>query len=75
MFVSRTLQYIDKNGKESFFTIDTAPENLYKKKTLLEYFRNYMAEHLLKVGDLNAHGLMGMLRFQGSAHIDCPIQK
>lgn len=46
----RTLQYIDKNGKESFFTLETAPEELYKKKTLLEYFRNYMAEHLLKTG-------------------------
>lgn len=46
----RNLQYIDKANKESFFTIDNAPSELYKKKTLLEYFHNYMREHLLKTG-------------------------
>ena len=49
IYVFRTLQYIEKNNKESFFTVDTVPDSLYKKKTLLEYFHNYMHEHLLKV--------------------------
>lgn len=44
------LQYIDKQNKESFFTVENSPESLYKKKTLLEYFHNYMSEHLLKTG-------------------------
>ena len=43
------MQYIDKHNQETFFTIDTAPEKLKKKRTLLEYFHNYMSENLLKV--------------------------
>ena len=49
MFFSRNMQYIDKHNHESFFTIDKTPEKLNKKKTLLEYFHNYMSENLLKV--------------------------
>ena len=45
----RSLQYIDKLNKETFFSIDNAPPNMQKKKTLLEYFHDYMNEHLLKV--------------------------
>ena len=52
------LQYIERNGSESFYTFDKYPESLYKKITLLKYFRNYMNEHLLKLekanGDLDA---------------------
>ena len=48
----RNMQYIDKYGQETFFTIDTAPEKLKKKRTLLEYFHNYMSENLLKVSSL-----------------------
>ena len=43
------LQYIERNGSESFYTFDKYPESLYKKITLLKYFRNYMNEHLLKL--------------------------
>ncbi|XP_047124444.1 serine/threonine-protein kinase PLK1 [Hydra vulgaris] len=46
----KSLQYIDKLNKETFFTIDNAPPNMQKKKTLLEYFHDYMNEHLLKTG-------------------------
>jgi len=46
----KNMQYIDKHNHESFFTIDKTPEKLNKKKTLLEYFHNYMSENLLKAG-------------------------
>ncbi|EDO37827.1 predicted protein [Nematostella vectensis] len=44
------LQYILKNGQESFHTMKGFPDSLHKKVTLLKYFRNYMTEHLLKAG-------------------------
>jgi len=46
----KSLQYIHKNNKESFYEIDNCAEHLYKKKTLLQYFNDYMSEHLLKTG-------------------------
>ena len=50
---SHNLQYIERNGTESFYTFDKYPEDLYKKITLLKYFRNYMNEHLLKLEKAN----------------------
>ncbi|KAK4337041.1 hypothetical protein RND71_043389 [Anisodus tanguticus] len=50
------LQYIEKDGTESFFTFDRFPDFLYKKITLLKYFRNYMNEHLLKLEKANDNG-------------------
>ena len=46
---SRTLHYIDRDGKEHFHTVKSHPQSLEKKKTLLAYFTDYMNEHLLKV--------------------------
>ncbi|XP_067390324.1 serine/threonine-protein kinase PLK1 [Emydura macquarii macquarii] len=45
-----SLQYIEQNGTESYFTVRANPSTLTKKITLLKYFRNYMSEHLLKAG-------------------------
>ncbi|RWS29690.1 serine/threonine-protein kinase PLK1-like protein, partial [Leptotrombidium deliense] len=45
------LQYIEKNNTEHFHTIENHPQNLFKKVTLLKYFRNYMNDHLLKTGE------------------------
>ncbi|TRY64457.1 hypothetical protein DNTS_017140 [Danionella cerebrum] len=45
-----SLQYIDRNSVESYFSMRTYPSTLGKKITLLKYFRNYMSEHLLKAG-------------------------
>ncbi|KAM6114182.1 serine/threonine-protein kinase PLK1 [Pterocles gutturalis] len=45
-----SLQYIEQNSTESFFTVRSYPSALNKKITLLKYFRNYMSEHLLKAG-------------------------
>jgi len=50
------LQYIERNGTESYYTFDKYPENLFKKITLLKYFRNYMNEHLLKLEKANDNG-------------------
>jgi polo-like kinase 1 len=44
------LQYIERDGTEFFHTLRFYPEALNKKITLLNYFRNYMSEHLLKAG-------------------------
>jgi len=43
------MQYIDREGKEDFYGLSAYPDTLYKKVTLLKYFRSYMSEHLLKV--------------------------
>ncbi|KAL8174943.1 UNVERIFIED_CONTAM: Serine/threonine-protein kinase plk1 [Gekko kuhli] len=45
-----SLQYIEQNGSESYFNMRSYPGGFSKKVTLLEYFRNYMSEHLLKAG-------------------------
>nr|XP_006811786.1 PREDICTED: serine/threonine-protein kinase PLK1 isoform X2 [Saccoglossus kowalevskii] len=45
-----TLQYIEKDGGESYYQLKTFPETLTKKVTLLKYFRNYMNENLSKAG-------------------------
>uniref|UniRef100_A0A8D0GZP1 Serine/threonine-protein kinase PLK n=1 Tax=Sphenodon punctatus TaxID=8508 RepID=A0A8D0GZP1_SPHPU len=45
-----SLQYIEQNTAESYFTVRSYPATLNKKITLLKYFRNYMSEHLLKAG-------------------------
>ena len=42
------MQYIDREGKEEFYGLSAYPDILYKKVTLLKYFRSYMSEHLLK---------------------------
>uniref|UniRef100_A0A8C5L8W8 Serine/threonine-protein kinase PLK n=1 Tax=Jaculus jaculus TaxID=51337 RepID=A0A8C5L8W8_JACJA len=45
-----SLQYIERDGTESYLTVNSHPNSLMKKITLLKYFRNYMSEHLLKAG-------------------------
>ncbi|XP_054851594.1 serine/threonine-protein kinase PLK1 [Eublepharis macularius] len=45
-----SLQYIEQNGSESYFNMQSYPDTFNKKITLLKYFRNYMSEHLLKAG-------------------------
>ena len=43
------VQYIERNGSESYHTMRVFPRTLTKKITLMKYFRNYMSEHLVKV--------------------------
>uniref|UniRef100_A0A670Y1S4 Serine/threonine-protein kinase PLK n=1 Tax=Pseudonaja textilis TaxID=8673 RepID=A0A670Y1S4_PSETE len=44
------LQYIDQSGSELYFDVLSYPDTFSKKIKLLEYFQNYMSEHLLKAG-------------------------
>ena len=43
------VQYIERDNRESYYTIHAFPTELHKKITLLKYFQTYMNEHLLKV--------------------------
>ncbi|KAJ6653910.1 hypothetical protein lerEdw1_007668 [Lerista edwardsae] len=45
-----SVQYIEQDEQELYFSLQTCPEDLGKKLTLLKYFRQYMSEHLLKAG-------------------------
>ncbi|GJQ86458.1 polo [Trypoxylus dichotomus] len=44
------VHYIDKNGEESYMTVENYPKMHDKKVKLLSYFSRYMREHLLKAG-------------------------
>ena len=48
--VSRNIHYIDFEGGGHYYTLKEFPTSLEKKVKLLNYFRNYMKEHLLKAG-------------------------
>ena len=49
--IHRNLQYITREGQEEACgTLTNYLEKHKKKVTLLQYFRNYMSEHLLKAG-------------------------
>lgn len=49
--VSRHVHYIEKDGTENYHMMKEYPDNLKKKVTLLNYFKDYMNEHLLKAGE------------------------
>lgn len=44
------IHYIDVDGQEHYYTMNEFPQSVEKKVKLLNYFRNYMKEHLLKAG-------------------------
>lgn len=44
------VHFIDKEGKETYFTCHSYPTKLEKKMKLLSYFKRYMSEHLVKAG-------------------------
>lgn len=44
------LQYVDKDCLEKFCSVTNHPIELKKKVSLVDYFRKYMNEHLLKAG-------------------------
>ena len=46
---ANNMQYLDKEFQESFFTKNDFPLAFKKKVSLIDYFRKYMNEHLLKV--------------------------
>ena len=48
--IFRNIHYIDFDGVEHYYTLHDFPGALEKKVKLLNYFMNYMKEHLLKAG-------------------------
>lgn len=46
----RNVHYIEKDGTENYYLMDSTPPNLDKKIKLLAYFRRYMNENLMKAG-------------------------
>uniref|UniRef100_A0A1B6CVI3 polo kinase n=1 Tax=Clastoptera arizonana TaxID=38151 RepID=A0A1B6CVI3_9HEMI len=48
------VHYIERNGSEYYYTMDTTPPELEKKMKLLSYFRRYMSDHLMKAGESHA---------------------
>ena len=44
------IHYIDFDGNEHYYTMTEYPPEIEKKVKLLNYFMNYMKEHLLKAG-------------------------
>lgn len=44
------IHYIDYEGYEHYYTLSQFPATIEKKVKLLNYFMNYMKEHLLKAG-------------------------
>ncbi|XP_055334358.1 serine/threonine-protein kinase PLK1-like [Paramacrobiotus metropolitanus] len=45
------VQYIDRDQVEHYCSVKDYPESMQKKMTLLQYFRNYMHENLMKTGE------------------------
>lgn len=48
--VFSNVHFIDKEGKETYFTLGNYPAKHEKKMKLLSYFKRYMSEHLVKAG-------------------------
>lgn len=44
------IHYINRDGKELYYTASSYPSSLEKKMKLLNFFLRYMTEHLMKAG-------------------------
>lgn len=44
------VHYIERDGTEMYYTVDSVPPTLEKKMKLLSYFQRYMFDHLMKAG-------------------------
>lgn len=53
---SRNIHYIDYESQEHYYSMQKFPPTIEKKVKLLNYFMNYMKEHLLKAGANMAQG-------------------
>ncbi|XP_021966637.1 serine/threonine-protein kinase PLK1 [Folsomia candida] len=45
---ARSMHYIEKEGVESYYSLDQYPNDLSKKVKLLKYFQQYMKDNLMK---------------------------
>ncbi|KAG8182970.1 hypothetical protein JTE90_013422 [Oedothorax gibbosus] len=50
-----SLQYVERNNEEQYFTIENHPAGMSKKITLLNYFNTYMTDNLVKAGEAARH--------------------
>ncbi|CAL1287406.1 unnamed protein product [Larinioides sclopetarius] len=46
-----SLQYIERNNEEQYYTMHNHPAEMNKKITLLNYFNTYMSDNLVKAGE------------------------
>ncbi|KAF8792693.1 Serine/threonine-protein kinase PLK1 like protein [Argiope bruennichi] len=46
-----SLQYIERNNEEQYYTMHNYPAEMNKKITLLNYFNTYMTDNLVKAGE------------------------
>jgi len=69
------LTYLDKEYVETVCRKTDYPSELKKKVSLIEYFRKYMTEHLLKVRILNyCENMLIKLQYSSSVmHIGFPL--
>lgn len=44
------VHYIERDGTEMYYTIESVPSTLEKKMKLLSYFQRYMFDNLMKAG-------------------------
>lgn len=44
------IHFIDKDGRETYYSVNDYPPHIEKKIKLLTYFKRYMTEHLVKAG-------------------------
>ncbi|XP_059619622.1 serine/threonine-protein kinase polo [Phlebotomus argentipes] len=56
------VHFIDRNGGETYMTMDQFPQEIDKKIRLLTYFKRYMSEHLVKTGASNVTEFDGLSR-------------
>ena len=77
VLLCRSVQYIDRCATEEFHTLSRYPNELQKKITLLNYFRSYMSEHLLKVRACVCVCRLGCLRGWGGGlcHLPSPPER
>uniref|UniRef100_A0A1B0DP63 polo kinase n=1 Tax=Phlebotomus papatasi TaxID=29031 RepID=A0A1B0DP63_PHLPP len=56
------VHFIDRNGGETYMTMEQFPSEIDKKIRLLTYFKRYMSEHLVKTGASNVTELDAISR-------------
>lgn len=46
----KTIHYVERDGLEQYYTMESYPSHMEKKMKLLAYFRSYMQDNLIKAG-------------------------
>ena len=48
----RSIQYVERDGTERDYRMEDYPPTMKEKINSLNYFRNYMSQHLSKAGEV-----------------------